>query len=378
MSLAETLLWLCKIPSPIGEERALCDRVSERLNQVRLAAPIRRYGESIVVPLTRGSGGPHVALAGHLDVVRTEHEGPARIEGDKLYGAGAADMKSGLALMLDLAENPTRPNVDLTLVFYAREEGPFAENELGPVLAQDPELSRARCRGRLEPSDNRLQLGCSGSLHATVRFRGRTAHSARPWQGENAIQKAAGVLARLAAEEPRPHLIDGLEWRAVISATMASGGRGRNIIPDLFELNLNHRFPPLRSAEDAQAYVRALVGDDAEVEFTDVSPVRPATAQSPADPRLGRERRGRGRAQASLDGRRTLRRPRHPRRQLWSGHERASAPEKRVDRAALAGRRAGHPEALARQGRARRGLICSSAGHALRGWAAFDKRISLR
>jgi len=76
----ETLLWLCKIKSPIGEERELCDRVTERLQRVSLAAPIRRYGESIVVPLIRGNGGPHVALAGHLDVVRTEHEGEPRIE----------------------------------------------------------------------------------------------------------------------------------------------------------------------------------------------------------------------------------------------------------------------------------------------------------
>ena len=271
-SLTETLLWLCKIPSPIGEEREICDRVTERLAQVRLAAPIRRYGESIVVPLTRGNGGPHVALAGHLDVVRTVHEGPARVEGDKLYGAGAADMKSGLSLMLDIAENPNRPNVDLTLVFYAREEGPYAENELGPVLEQDPELGKVDFAVALEPSDNRLQLGCSGALHATVRFRGRTAHSARPWQGENAIHKAAGLLARLSAEVPRPQVIDELEWKAVISATMASGGRGRNVIPDVFELNVNHRFPPGRSAEEAQSYVRDLVAGEAEVEFTDVSP----------------------------------------------------------------------------------------------------------
>src|SRR3954469_23915905 len=185
-SLTETLLWLCKIPSPIGEEREICDRVTERLSQVRLAAPIRRYGESIVVPLTRGNGGPHVALAGHLDVVRTVHEGPARIEGDKLYGAGAADMKSGLALMLDIAENPTRPKVDLTLVFYAREEGPFAENELGPVLAQDPELAKVDLAVCLEPSNDKLQLGATGSLHAEVTFVGATSHSARPWQGKNA------------------------------------------------------------------------------------------------------------------------------------------------------------------------------------------------
>ncbi len=109
MSLADTLLWLCRVPSLIGEERELCDRVIERLAAVELAAPVRRYGDSCVVPVTRGTGGPHVILAGHLDVVRTEHEGVPRIEGDRLYAPGAADMKSGLSLMLDLAENGPAP-----------------------------------------------------------------------------------------------------------------------------------------------------------------------------------------------------------------------------------------------------------------------------
>ena len=249
--LAETLLWLCRIPSPIGEERALCDAVAERLRSARTAAPIRRYGDSLVVPLTRGTGGPHVTLAGHLDVVRTEHEGPPRIEGERLYGAGSADMKSGVCLMLDLAERPTLPSVDLTLVFYAREEGPFAENELGRVLAEDADVTRSDVAIALEPSDNKLQLGCGGSLHASVAFLGRTAHSARPWQGENAIHKAAGLLARLSALEPVSDVVDGLEWKSVISATLASGGRARNVIPDRLELNLNHRFGPGTSVESA-------------------------------------------------------------------------------------------------------------------------------
>jgi len=54
----------------------------------------------------------------------------------------------------------------------------------------------------------------------------------------------------------------------VISATMANGGRGRNVIPDVFELNLNHRFAPGTSAEAAQSYVRELVAGEAELEFT--------------------------------------------------------------------------------------------------------------
>jgi succinyl-diaminopimelate desuccinylase len=279
--LAETLLWLCRVPSPIGEERALCDAVVERLGRVPLAAPIRRYGDSIVVPLVRGTGRPHVVLAGHLDVVRTVHDAPPRIEGDKLYGAGSADMKSGLALLLDIAENSSRPNVDLTLVFYAREEGPYAENELGPVLAQDPELTKAALAVALEPSDNKLQLGCGGSLHATVTFVGRTAHSARPWQGENAIHKAAAFLARLGALEPVSDVVDGLEWKNVVSATMASGGRARNVIPDRFELNLNHRFGPRTSLAEAQANIERLVGGEAEIAFTDLSPSAPPNREHP-------------------------------------------------------------------------------------------------
>jgi succinyl-diaminopimelate desuccinylase len=287
-ALHETLLWLCSVPSLIGEERVLCDAVAERVGRLSLAGSVRRYGDSIVVPVTRGTGGPTITLAGHLDVVRTEHDGPARIEGERLYGAGAADMKSGLALMLHLVEtcDLRRLRGDVTLVFYAREEGPFAENELGPVLAQDPELKRQDFAVCLEPSDNRLQLGCNGSLHARVRFQGRTAHSSRPWQGENAIHKAAPLLAALAAWEPVDFRDGDLVYRAVIGATLAQGGRGRNIVPDVFELNLNYRFTPDTSLEQAKARLLALVGGAAEVEFTDESPSAPTCREHPETARL--------------------------------------------------------------------------------------------
>lgn len=282
--VVDTLLWLLSIPSFIGEEGPLCDAVEERLERLPLAAPIRRYGHSIVVPVTRGTGGPKVALVGHLDVVRTEHEGAPRLEGDRVFGPGAADMKSGLALMIELCEARAaayRDGVDLTLVFYAREEGPFAENELGPVLAQDPELPHVDVAVCLEPSDNKLSLGASGSIHAKLVFQGRTSHSARPWQGDNAIHKAGAFLSELGALAPREVVLDGLLYRTVSSITTASGGRGRNIIPDRFELNLNHRFSPDRTLEQAQADVLALVAGRAAVEFTDLSPSAPPFAAHP-------------------------------------------------------------------------------------------------
>ncbi len=272
--LDETLLWLCSIASPIGEEKALCDAIEERMNRLQLAAPIRRYSNSIVVPISARPGAPHIVLAGHTDTVRTEN-GPARIEGDRCFGAGSSDMKSGLAVMIAIAEVMDRAAMtcSLTLVFYAREEGPFAENELGPVLDADEELRHVDLAICMEPSDNKLHLGCTGSVHATVTFEGKTAHSARPWEGDNAITKAAALIAEIGQIKPEEAEVDGMVYRTVTTITRANdGGRGRNVVPDRFVLNVNHRFAPTYTLEQAQARVRGLVGDRANVEFTDLSP----------------------------------------------------------------------------------------------------------
>jgi succinyl-diaminopimelate desuccinylase len=124
----------------------------------------------------------------------------------------------------------------------------------------------------LEPSDNKLSLGASGSLHALVTFRGRTAHSARPWQGENAIHKAGAFLCDMQELTPRELTIDGLVYRSVTSVTLAEGGRGRNVVPDAFTLNVNHRFTPGTSVEQAQRDVTALVAGRANIEWRDISP----------------------------------------------------------------------------------------------------------
>ncbi|MFW6050284.1 MAG: succinyl-diaminopimelate desuccinylase [Myxococcota bacterium] len=272
--LARTLLTLTEIPSPIGEEEALCDHVQARLTKRLGAGAIRRFQHSLVVRASEQPGKPRVALVGHLDTVRTEHDGPPRIEGDLLYGCGSADMKSGLTLMIELAERLDLRALpcDLTLVFYEREEGPFEENLLGPLLDAFDGLRRLDLALCLEPSDNELQLGCMGSVHCTVVFHGRTGHSARPWQGDNAITKAAPFLAELGARSPHDVDVDGMRYREVITPTLATGGRGRNVVPDRFEVNVNYRFAPGRTPEEVVQELRAMVGDRAEVLPTDLSP----------------------------------------------------------------------------------------------------------
>jgi succinyl-diaminopimelate desuccinylase len=282
--LEETLLELCSIPSFTGEEGPLCDHIERRLEARLGRRHVARDGHSLVVTPDVPGDLPHVVLAGHLDVVRTVHDAPPRLEGDRLYGPGAADMKSGLAVMLllldDLAAGAI-PRYAPTFVFYEREEGPYLENRLGDLLERFPALRRAQLAVCLEPSSNALQLGCMGSLHARVRFHGRTAHSARPWQGENAIHKSAGFLTRLAAFTPRDHVLDGLLYREVVSATLAEGGRGRNVVPDLFTLNVNYRFAPGRTPDDAACDLEALVGGEASIEVFDRAPSAPPHRSHP-------------------------------------------------------------------------------------------------
>lgn len=295
-ALADRAEALCAIRSPIGEERALCDALEREL---RGRHPEVRRVKNSLVAFAEGAGGPRplVALCGHLDTVPIHAQDEGRFprrEGGKLHAPGASDMKGGVAVALELAARVPAAErfCDLALVLYAREEGPFEENELGDVLREVPALSRAALAICLEPTDNSLQLGCVGSMHATFRFSGRSAHSARPWQGENAVHKAGELLAHLHERAPREVEDGGLLYREVTSVTRIEGGRARNVVPDHCAMNLNFRFAPGRSLEEAAAELEELGARfGAEVTVTDRSPSCPSFAGHPLVGRL-RERTG--------------------------------------------------------------------------------------
>ena len=103
-ALRDTLLDLCRIESVIGNEEALCDHVEARLLKTLPREAVTRFHHSLIVRANTRPGCPKVALVGHLDTVDTVHEGPPRVEGDRIYGCGSADMKSGLAIMLEAVE----------------------------------------------------------------------------------------------------------------------------------------------------------------------------------------------------------------------------------------------------------------------------------
>jgi succinyl-diaminopimelate desuccinylase len=280
--LAELTRALCDVRSPVGEEGPLAE-------QLALRAGAERIGNSVVLGRVTGKN-PAVVLFGHLDTVPLQDgDFPARREGGRVHGRGASDMKGALAVMIALWErlDPRRMPVELVCAFYEREEGPYEQNGLGPLLEARPDLRRAALTLCLEPTDLALQVGCCGSLHATLTFRGRSAHSARPWQGKNAVHEAGPLLQHLQALPPREVRFGELTYREVMSVTRIEGFTGRNVVPARCDLNLNFRFAPGRSVEDAEAEVRALAQRfGAECTVTDRAPAGPVVLDNPLLERL--------------------------------------------------------------------------------------------
>jgi len=277
----ETLAWLVDIPSVTGDEGRICTAIATRLYPSLGRDAVVRFSDSLIVG--RRTGRPLLLLAGHLDTVPSQGQDPAHVEDGRLHGLGAADMKAGLAVMVHLLEDPgiQAGPYDVIGVFYAGEEGPSSGNQLEEVLTRASWMSQAEFAVVMEPSDGELQLGCNGIINATVSFEGKSAHSARPWLGENAVTKAGEWMARLHQLEPAEVDIEGKVYREVISVTRAPGGVANNIIPSRFDLNVNYRFPPTRSLKEAEAYLAEMCSEADGFAITDSAPAGPVRVDSP-------------------------------------------------------------------------------------------------
>ncbi|TMQ73574.1 MAG: succinyl-diaminopimelate desuccinylase [Candidatus Eisenbacteria bacterium] len=260
-TLADLLETLVNIPSETGHEAAIADWMAARLGALG-RGEVQRTGQSLAWRGPRGRAArPLVVLAGHLDTVPANGNATARRDSGRLYGLGSSDMKGGDVVLLALLESldPARLRFDLAAVFYDAEEGPAAGNGLGRVLRELPWLAEARLAILLEPTDLRVELGCIGTMNAEVRVTGKSAHSARPWLGVNAVARAAPWLAEVTRFPVTPVQVGGVEYRETLQVTTLHAGRARNVVPDELTVNLNYRFPPDRTLDQAEARLKALV-----------------------------------------------------------------------------------------------------------------------
>jgi succinyl-diaminopimelate desuccinylase len=260
---------LVDVESVSMKEQHLADLIEAALRGLD-HLEVTRIGNSLVARTNLGHG-ERVVVAGHIDTVPVHDNLPSRNDGTLLHGLGSCDMKGGVAVGLKLAAGVHEPNRDVTYVFYEGEEIEAVHNGLRRIAEERPDLVEADFAILMEPSDAGIEAGCQGTLRVDVRTHGERAHSARSWQGVNAIHRAAEVLRRLNEYDARRPVIDGLEYHEGLNAVHISGGVAGNVLPDEAVVAVNHRFAPDRSEDEALDFVREFF-DGFEVTLTDSAP----------------------------------------------------------------------------------------------------------
>lgn len=250
--LAARTLELVDVASESGEEAALFAHVRDVL--IGGGARVDDLGDRCLLARPGDCAEPDVLLAGHLDTVPAQGNRPGRHDGERVHGLGASDMKGGLAVMIELvlAGAPAKA------LFFPREELPFADTALSPLLAREPAALDCEVALVLEPTDCAVHAGCLGNVNARWTFAGVAGHSARPWLADNAIERAAAGIAALAAHGPHPVRFGGLEFVEVASVTRIAGGVAGNVVPDHVECWLNFRYAPGRTPAEGEARLAEL------------------------------------------------------------------------------------------------------------------------
>ena len=245
-----------------------------------------RCGEVTNLWARRGERAPLLCFAGHTDVVppgpldqwRTDPFVPAVRDG-KLFGRGAADMKSSIASFVVAAETFVRERPDhpgsIALLITSDEEGPSVDGTARIV-------ERLKQRGERidycivgEPSSaealgDTIRNGRRGSLSGTLTVRGVQGHVAYPQLARNPIHLVAPALAELAGTEwdRGNEYFPATTWQA--SSIHAGTGAG-NVIPGTLELEFNFRFSTASTEDSLRERVESVLrrhGLDFSVQWT--------------------------------------------------------------------------------------------------------------
>ncbi len=265
---------LVSIPSVSFEEQAIVSFLEDRLSTIPWLETVR-VGDNLIAR-TCGNKETRVLLGGHTDTVPPQEGSLVKVEGDVIWGTGSADMKGGLAVMLSIAETLSEPAVEVTYVFYAREEVAHEHNGLLEIASVSPELLSADLAILGEPTSAKIEAGCQGTMRFLLKFKGERAHTARPWMGRNAIHRLHGVLKAIDSYEPRNPVIEGCQYREAMQVVKVEGGIAGNVVPDASALTINHRVAPDRELAEAEREIRdflePFMEDADELELVDAAP----------------------------------------------------------------------------------------------------------
>ncbi len=226
----------------------------------------------------RSVDAPCVVLHGHLDVVPGQPEQfDPRIEGDRLIGRGAYDMKGGLAAMMcALKDNADQDRVKLRLICVPDEESEEIDERSTDAIVQRGLGGNFAITG--EPTDMHIGVQAKGVLVMRIVVHGRAAHSSTPWLGDNAVLKAIDVF-RVIETLPFSRESSDMFDRPSINLGRIEGGDALNKVPDRCDMAVDVRYLPGQDPGEILAQVRAIPGIDVTRTF-----IHPPVTVSPSDP----------------------------------------------------------------------------------------------
>ena len=219
-------------------------------------------GEHLIIRAFPGDA-KQVLLLGHTDTVHpvgTNQKNSTRTEGDRFYGCGIFDMKSGIVLMLEalrfFAANNAKPPRPITILLSCDEE--IGSSTGRPLVER--EAANAEFCLVVEPSaDGKVKTGRKGTGIFKLRARGVPSHAGlEPKKGANAV-------AELARQVEQVHAIADPESGTTVNVTTFHGGTTINVIPDLAECDIDVRFSTMAEAERVSGLLSALSPFDERV-----------------------------------------------------------------------------------------------------------------
>ena len=259
----------------ITPEDAGCQELlAERLSRAGFKCEPMKFGGVTNLWARRGTGRPVVCFAGHTDVVPTGplsewHSDPfvPTVREGKLFGRGAADMKSSIACFVVaaerfVAEHPQHAG-SIALLITSDEEGPAVDGTVRvvEVLKQRNELVDYCIVG--EPSSvdmlgDTLKNGRRGSLSGHLVVRGVQGHVAYPHLVKNPIHLVAPALAELARTQWDKGNESFPPTSFQISNIHAGTGAG-NVVPGTVDVDFNFRFSTESSDQSLRQRVEAVL-----------------------------------------------------------------------------------------------------------------------
>lgn len=277
--MINTLKSLLKIHSPTFHENLCVDFLKNWMNENIPFTTLTESENSLIFESEIQPEKKTIAFVGHSDVVPDEF--PVEEKQGKIYGSGASDMKGALACYMVFLKDyfqELNAKFNIKLIIYAREEGtPLKDNGLFELFQSHPKKLQSIDLAIVgEPTDNTIQIGCVGSIHANVTVTGESCHSARPWNGDNALYKALPLIQYFSELEPEKKTIFGVDFFDVLQITESQSEKGRTSLPGNWHCNINYRFAPCYSMEEAEnkllKMVEALNIDGLKITIADSAP----------------------------------------------------------------------------------------------------------